>query len=83
MNMGELTELITIILVFSIPLTAIVMGGLNKRHSMNGRSLSKEDRAKVAELAALAEKLGQRVDTLEAILDAEVPNWRAEHERRA
>ena len=32
-------------------------------------------------LAAMADSLTERIDVLESILDAEVPNWREQHEQ--
>lgn len=37
----------------------------------------------VGELAAMAESLNQRIDVLESILDAEVPEWREQNEQRS
>jgi phage shock protein B len=34
------------------------------------------------ELSAIAESMNQRIDTLESILDAEVPGWRQQHENQ-
>lgn len=34
------------------------------------------------ELAHLAERMEQRIEALEAILDAEAPGWRKKHEHR-
>lgn len=33
------------------------------------------------QLAAMADSLTERIDVLETILDAEVPNWREQHEQ--
>jgi phage shock protein B len=35
----------------------------------------------LGELSRLADTMSQRIDTLEAILDAEVPGWREMHEQ--
>ncbi|MEQ9640715.1 MAG: envelope stress response membrane protein PspB [Alphaproteobacteria bacterium] len=40
------------------------------------KSLSQEDEALLAELWASAEKMEDRINTLERILDAEAPDWR-------
>ncbi len=40
------------------------------------KSLSQEDEALLAELWASAEKMEERINTLERILDAEAPDWR-------
>jgi phage shock protein B len=39
-----------------------------------------EARYSLNELSAMAESLQDRIDTLESILDAEVPNWREHNE---
>lgn len=36
----------------------------------------------LGELTSLAENMNQRIDTLESILDAEVPGWREQHEQK-
>ncbi len=40
------------------------------------RSLSKADEETLSELWGEADRLAQRIDALETILDAEVPDWR-------
>lgn len=35
----------------------------------------------IRELSTLAESMTERIDTLESILDAEVPGWRDNHEQ--
>jgi phage shock protein B len=39
-----------------------------------------EGHYELAELAGMAESLKDRIDTLESILDAEVPDWREQNE---
>ena len=39
-------------------------------------ALSEEERLELEALAAHAERMMDRIDTLEAILDAETPGWR-------
>ncbi|MYE14426.1 MAG: envelope stress response membrane protein PspB [Gammaproteobacteria bacterium] len=39
-------------------------------------ALSEEERAELERLTELADRMGERVETLEAILDAETPDWR-------
>lgn len=36
----------------------------------------------LGELTSLAENMNLRIDTLESILDAEVPGWREQHEQK-
>ncbi|MCB1664837.1 MAG: envelope stress response membrane protein PspB [Pseudomonadales bacterium] len=42
---------------------------------------STETEFDIRELSAMAQSMSNRIDTLEAILDAEVPDWREQHER--
>jgi len=39
-------------------------------------TLSEDERTELETLTALAERMSERVETLEAILDAETPGWR-------
>lgn len=39
-----------------------------------------EQACTLAELTQMAERMNQRIDTLESILDAEVPGWREQHD---
>lgn len=53
------------------------------------RKEKRQDRAtaskdfNMGELSAMAESLNQRIDVLESILDAEVPDWREQNEQRS
>ena len=42
-------------------------------------ALSDEEREELERLARLAERMAERIETLEAILDAETPDWRNRH----
>lgn len=44
--------------------------------------LNEEERESLQELAQTAERMQERVRTLEAILDADHPNWRRKNEGR-
>ncbi len=41
------------------------------------QGLSEEEYIQLSELSEMADKMGDRIQTLEAILDAETPNWRS------
>jgi len=43
--------------------------------------LSTDTEYDIRELSAIAQSLSARIDTLEAILDAEVPTWREQNEQ--
>ena len=45
-----------------------------------GQGLSDQELSQLNELAQRAEKMADRIKTLEAILDAESPKWRAQHD---
>ena len=45
-----------------------------------GQGLSDQELSHLNELAQRAEKMADRIKTLEAILDAESPKWRAQHD---
>ena len=42
-------------------------------------TLSENERGELETLALQAERMLERIDTLEAILDAETPQWRSRH----
>ena len=52
----------------------IVMHYRSKRQISQG--LSDEEYMKLSELSEQADQMSERIKTLEAILDAESPNWR-------
>jgi phage shock protein B len=43
---------------------------------------SSETEYSLRELSTIAESMNDRIDTLESILDAEVPDWRARNENQ-
>ena len=45
-----------------------------------GQGLSDQELSQLNELAHRAEKMTDRIKTLEAILDAESPKWRTQHD---
>ena len=52
----------------------LVMHYRSKRRGQ--AALSGEERAELERLTDLADRMGERIETLEAILDAETPDWR-------
>jgi len=42
-----------------------------------GQGLSEEEYIQLSELSEMADKMADRIKTLEAILDAETPEWRS------
>lgn len=71
------------VLVFMIPITAIVLGmgsGMLKMHYQHKEKMmhhmSGDQMAELEQMSKIADTLDQRVAILERILDDEVPNWR-------
>jgi len=52
----------------------LVLHYRSKRQVSQG--LSEEEYVQLSELSELADKMAERIQTLEAILDAETPDWR-------
>ena len=52
----------------------LVMHYRSKRRAQ--RALSGEERAELERLTDLADRMGERIEILESILDAETPGWR-------
>ncbi|MDE1149165.1 MAG: envelope stress response membrane protein PspB [Azospirillaceae bacterium] len=69
-------EIILPIMVFSIPIIAIVMRNLTKWREMQAQSMNLNGSA-AGDLLHRADRLEQRVQQLERLLDAESPGWRA------
>ncbi len=53
-------------------------GKRGRRHPHRRRDREDYD---LERLSAMADSLSERIDVLESILDAEVPNWREQHEQ--
>ncbi len=56
----------------------ITRGGGKQRRRHQEREGDNHD---LERLSAMADSLTERIDVLESILDAEVPNWREHHEQ--
>ncbi len=77
----EINEFIGIPLILFMIFVApiwVIMHYRSKNKMSEG--LSDSELAQLNDLANRAEKMADRIKTLEAILDAESPNWRREHE---
>lgn len=76
------------ILVFMIPIVAIIMGvgsGMLKTYYRHKEKMvghmSADQLAELERMSKLADILDQRVNVLERILDDEVPNWREKNDK--
>ncbi|WP_394132629.1 envelope stress response membrane protein PspB [Shewanella maritima] len=77
MDMDLLIAPIIIFLVIVAPIW-LILHYRSKRQVSQG--LTEEEFTQLNELIEQADKMGQRIETLEAILDSESPEWRAKHE---
>ena len=67
----------TLLFVVVVAPLWILMHYRSKRRSQG--ALSEDERMELERLAEIAERMGERIETLEAILDAETPDWRKRH----
>lgn len=69
------------IIIFMVIVAPIwlVLHYRSKRQVSQG--LTEEEFSQLNDLIAKADKMAARIETLEAILDAESPQWRGKHER--
>ncbi|MEX0619113.1 MAG: hypothetical protein WDZ76_00570 [Pseudohongiellaceae bacterium] len=72
---------------FVIILVSVILGSitgwiymLTNKKGRQRRAMDPEIKYSMNELSSIAESLTDRIDTLEAILDAEVPDWREQNE---
>lgn len=78
----EVTEAFAIPLIIFMIFVApiwIIMHYRSKRKISEG--LSEHELAQLNDLSMKAERMADRIKTLEAILDADAPNWRRKHEQ--
>ncbi len=71
-----------IISLIGMVLGAITLWILILRKDRRTIKLDPEANYNMDELATMAESLTERIDILEAILDAELPDWREQNETR-
>ena len=76
MSGGAVAVLLIPAILFMVVVAPVwlVMHYRSKRRGQ--AALSGEERAELEKLTGLAERMGERIETLEAILDAETPDWR-------
>ena len=73
---------------FIIALVSIILGCVtlwiimfSARKDKRPRKQDPDTRYSLSQLSSMAESLQDRIDTLESILDAEVPDWREQNEQ--
>ncbi|QFU22042.1 envelope stress response membrane protein PspB [Shewanella eurypsychrophilus] len=77
MNMDILMAPIIIFLIIVAPIW-LILHYRSKRQVSQG--LTEEEYTQLNDLITRADKMAQRIDTLEAILDTEAPQWRTRDE---
>ncbi|GIU17482.1 MULTISPECIES: envelope stress response membrane protein PspB [unclassified Shewanella] len=77
MNMDILIAPIIVFLGFVAPIW-LILHYRSKRQVSQG--LTEEEFNQLNELIAKADKMSQRIETLEAILDSEAPQWRSRND---
>mgnify|MGYP001803300749 CR=1 FL=1 len=70
-------------ILFMVIVAPIWVGLHYKSVNRASRSLSKEDRENVEQILVTVDKLTERIETLESLLDASHGDWRDADERRA
>ncbi|MGF1462752.1 MAG: envelope stress response membrane protein PspB [Maricaulaceae bacterium] len=75
----ELTPIIVVALLFGV-FPAVVLHYIAKMRT--SKSLSVDDEHMLEDLWKAAKRMERRIESLEAILDAEAPQWRGREEDR-
>lgn len=76
--MGILEFIVSIV---AMSLGAITLWIILLRNNKRVNRIEPEGNYDIRELSGMAESMKQRIDILESILDAEVPDWREQNER--
>ncbi|BCO18218.1 envelope stress response membrane protein PspB [Alteromonas sp. McT4-15] len=76
MEEGIIALLVTPLIVFTIFVAPIWLILHYRSKKQVSQGLSAEEYATLQVLAEQAEKMSERIETLEAILDSEAPEWR-------
>lgn len=76
------------VLEFITAIVAMILGAITiwiflLRKDKRRVPLASNNDFDMGELSSMAESLNQRIDVLESILDAEVPDWREQNEQRS
>jgi len=66
--------------IVAMVLVAITIWIFLLRKDRSSSTIEPQGNYDMRELSAMAESLRDRIDTLESILDAEVPDWREQNE---
>ena len=78
--MGEMLPIVMIVAIIFVACPAVFLH--YKAELRKTKSISADDERLVDDLWKTAQRLERRVETLETILDKEVPDWRDNREMR-
>ena len=78
MEISEVIGIPFILFMIFVPPIWVIMHYRSKNKM--GQGLSDQELTQLNDLAHRAEKMADRIKTLEAILDAESPKWRSQHD---
>lgn len=78
MGVFEFLTSITAMALAAITLWIIIL----RKDRRQAQSIEPEGDYQLSELSSMANSMRERIDNLESILDAEVPDWREQNERR-
>lgn len=81
MSSAGIVALVTVVMIFSIPIVAIWAGVVKTRYKAQQSNVTNVERDQLQRLTNIADSLAERIETLEAILDSEVPDWRDDHDK--
>jgi phage shock protein B len=69
-------DTIDLVVIFGFLFLLVVAVGYFRLQRVRGQTLSGTDRMALDRATEMARRLEQRVDSLERLLDADVPDWR-------
>ena len=76
MHGGEVIAFVALMIPITALVSSLVIRPWLRLHYSSRSALSDEDRQAMVELRAAADRMEQRLATLERILDADAPGWR-------
>jgi len=79
MSSAGIVAMVAVVMVFSIPIVAIWAGVVKAGYKAQQSNVTNIEREQLQRLTNIADSLADRIETLEAILDSEVPDWRDDH----
>ena len=82
MSGGQVIALVAVVMCLSIPILGILAGIMKSQYRHQQSNVTDEEREQLQHLSRTADSLANRIETLESILDSEVPDWREEHEQQ-